>query len=228
MSREPGERGSSAAPAPVRSRPALAALALLVALTIGATVAGSLSLARSAPTDVAEPPTGAPPTAKPPVAPTDPRSVFRDPSLRALAESFLARPGVSCEQREPGVNVTESVACDFGRGRIGLFNRMLNADVIRDLRRGFVAGRLAEPGSVRSLRWRYVEGRPGTRTGIPEGQDDPGEGVRVRFVDPEGVPRLYFDQDSSGCTGYLALAEPTGDDNADLEALRSFWADPAR
>jgi hypothetical protein len=50
----------------------------------------------------------------------------------------------------------------------------------------------------------------------------------VRFVDREGVPRLYFDQDSSGCTGELALSRPTGNDLADLDALRSFWANPAR
>jgi hypothetical protein len=231
VSREPGEGGTSAVPARVGSRLAFAALALLVGLTIGATVAGSLSLSeRSSPIGSPPSPTAAPTdeSAPPTAAPADPRSVFRDPALRALAESFLARPGVSCEQREPGVNVTESVACDLGRGRIGLFNRMLTADVMRDLRRGFVEGRLAEQGSVRSLRWRYVDGRPGTRTGVPAGQDDPVEGVRVRFVDPEGVPRLYFDQDSSGCTGYLALAEPTGNDDADLETLRSFWADPAR
>jgi hypothetical protein len=49
----------------------------------------------------------------------------------------------------------------------------------------------------------------------------------VRFVGRDGVPRLYFDQDSSGCTGELTPARPTGNDRADLEELRTFWADPA-
>jgi hypothetical protein len=76
------------------------------------------------------------------------------------------------------------------------------------------------------VRWRYVPGRPETRDGIPPGQTDRGEGVRVRYVDREGVPRLYFDQDSSGCTGVIALTRPTGNSRTDLEALRTYWNDP--
>jgi hypothetical protein len=239
VDRETGERHD---PAPVRSRlhaVAVLLVALLVAGTIVATVAGTLSLTRrstatgpptpapATPTELAAPP-AVPTTAAPPAAPTDPRSAFRDPALRALAESFLAGPAVSCAQRPPATDEAESVACDLGEGRTAVFTRMVTPDVMREQRRGVVEGQEAEPGTVVSVRWRYVAGRPGTRAGVPDGQNDPGEGVRVRFVDREGVPRLYFDQDSSGCTGELALTRPTGNDLADLDALRSFWANPAR
>jgi hypothetical protein len=235
VDREPGERGD---PAPVRSRlhaVAVLLVALLVAGTIVATVAGTLSLTRrsdatgpppaatAAPTELA-----APPAATSLAAPNDPHSAFRDPALRALAESFLAGPAVSCAQRPPATDEAENVACDLGEGRAAVFTRMVTPDVMRDQRRGVVEGQAAEPGTVVSVRWRYVAGRPGTRAGVPDGQNDRGEGVRVRFVDREGVPRLYFDQDSSGCTGELALTRPTGNDLADLDALRSFWANPAR
>jgi hypothetical protein len=239
VNRDAGDRGD---PAPVRSRlhaVAVLLVALLVAGTIVATVAGTLSLTRrsaatgpptpapATPTELAAPP-AVPTTAAPPAAPTDPRSAFRDPALRALAESFLAGPAVSCAQRPPATDEAESVACDLGEGRTAVFTRMVTPDVMREQRRGVVEGQEAEPGTVVSVRWRYVAGRPGTRAGVPDGQNDPGEGVRVRFVDREGVPRLYFDQDSSGCTGELALTRPTGNDLADLDALRSFWANPAR
>jgi hypothetical protein len=223
------EGGAVDGPAPGRSRRArlaTAAAALLVTATLVITVAAALSLSgrpASAPSPTAPDATAAAPTP----APADPRTVFRDPALRALAEPFLVDPAARCEQTEPIINVAESVMCELGRGRLGLFTKVLTADAMRGLRDGFLAGQLAEPGTVRSLRWRYVEGRPGARTGIPPDENDPGEGVRVRYVDNEGVPRLYFDQDSSACIGYLALAEPTGDDEADLEALRSYWANPA-
>jgi hypothetical protein len=237
VSREPGERGASGvttarlAAALVRSRPVFAAAAILVTITIAATVAGSLSLSGPPPSATVMPTEAAAPTTDaataPATAPADPRGVFRDPALRTLAEPFLAGPGVRCEQGEPAADTAERVTCDLGGGRTGVFARMLTPDVMRDQRRGVVAGERAEPGTVLSVRWRYVEGRPGTRAGIPAGENDRGEGVRVRFIDREGVPRLYFDQDSSGCTGDLALIEPTGDDGADLEALRTFWENPA-
>jgi hypothetical protein len=219
-------------PASIRSRLAFVAAALLVTVTVVVAVLGTISLsgrsgttgsppAAPAPTEVAAPPTAT-------QAPTDPRSVFRDPALRALAESFLAGPGVSCAQREPGTDAVESVACDLGQGRTGLFTRMRSAEAMREVRQDLLTGRTAEPGTVLSVRWRYADGRSGTRAGIPPSQGDRGEGVRARFVDLEGAPRLYFDQDSSGCSGELALTEPTGDDDADLEALRAFWESPAR
>jgi hypothetical protein len=48
--------------------------------------------------------------------------------------------------------------------------------------------------------------------------------VRVRFIDAEDglTPRLYFDQDSTACLGYLATGDPT----RDLDDLRSFRATP--
>jgi hypothetical protein len=119
-------------------------------------------------------------------APADPRSAFEDPALRAFAEPYLAAPGVSCRRAEPPVDVAESVVCDLGNGRTGLFNRMLGVDEMRAVRRDFLEGRSAEPGTVRSLRWRYAEDRARVPTGIPADQSDTGEGVRVRFVDPQG------------------------------------------
>ena len=268
MSRDAGRRGASGDttaaaqldPAPVRSRwqtTAALLVALLVAVTIVASVAGTLSLSRrsgtdgsppastEAPTALAAPPVATtptetpstaapttsapemPPTAAPPAAPTDPRGAFQDPALRTLAEPFLAGPAVSCAPRDPAAGVAESVACDLGGGRTGVFSRMVDPDVMRTQRRGIVAGQGAEPGTVLSVRWRYGGGQPRNRAGIPAGQADRGEGVRVRFVDGAGAPRLYFDQDSSGCTGDLTLTQPTGNNRADLETLRVFWADPA-
>lgn len=239
--------------APVGSRPPavlVALAALLVAATIVASVVGTLSLLggpgtagpaaappeigtppASPPTAPTEPaPTAAPTaaaTAAPPAPPADPRGVFQDETLRTFAEPFLAGPAVSCQQRAPAPDATETVACDLGGGRTAVFARMTTPDAMRDQRRPVVAGRQARAGTVVSVRWRYVAGRTDTRAGIPAGQPDRGEGVRVRYVDREGVPRLYFDQDSTGCTGDLALTRPTGNNTADLEELRNFWADPS-
>jgi hypothetical protein len=154
--------------------------------------------------------------------------VFQDPALRALAEPFLAGPAASCEPRAPAPDETETVACDLGGGHTGVFSRMATPDAMRDRRQDIVLGRQAQPGTVVvSVRWRYVAGGTDTRAGIPAGQTDRSEGVRARYVDPEGVPRLYFDQDATACTGDLTLAPPTGNDRADLEELRDFWADPS-
>jgi hypothetical protein len=241
-------------PAPARSRPpavVVLLVALLVAGTIVSSVAGTLALSEgsgtpappltpvAAPPEIATPPDTAPatasteaapaavPTTAPPTPPADARSVFQDPALRTLAEPFLAGSAVSCVPRNQDADVAERVSCDLGGGRTAVFSRFINPDVMRDQRRGIVAGQDARPGTVLSVRWRYVAGRPETRAGIPPGQNDRGEGVRVRFVDREGVPRLYFDQDSSGCTGDFSLARRTGNTRADLETLRRFWADPA-
>jgi hypothetical protein len=259
VGREASERGAGGdtaaparyAPAPARSRPpavAVLLVALLVAGTIVASVAGTLSLSQGSATpgppltpvvaspEMATPPAPATasteaapapaPTAAPPTPPADARSVFQDPALRTLAEPFLAGPAVSCAPRDPDAGVAERVSCDLGGGRTAVFSRFVNPDVMREQRRGIVAGQGARPGTVLSVRWRYVAGTPETRAGIPPGQNNRGEGVRVRYVDREGVPRLYFDQDSSGCTGDFSLTRPTGNARADLETLRRFWADP--
>ncbi|TWF74370.1 hypothetical protein FHX44_11250 [Pseudonocardia hierapolitana] len=238
--------------APVGSRPPAVLVvlaALLVAGTIVASVVGTLSLLRgpavagppppaaAAPPEIATPPStpttaaaeAAPtpaPTAAPPVPPADPRVVFQDPALRTLAEPFLAGPAVSCEQRPPAPDETESVACDLGGGRAAAFSRMIAPDAMRDRRQDIVLGRQARPGTVVSVRWRYVAGGTDIRAGIPAGKGDRGEGVRARYVDREGVPRLYFDQDATACTGALTLTRPSGNGRADLEELRTFWADP--
>jgi hypothetical protein len=228
-------------------------VALLVAATVVASVVGTLSLAQgsgpapphgapAAPPELATPPAGpeadptdaatdaaptAAPTAEPPAPPTDARSVFQNEELRTLAAPFLAGSEVSCAGRAPAVGASETVSCDLGAGRTALFSRFTSPDVMRDQRRDVVAGRDAEPGTVLSVRWRYGARGEAIRDGIPPGQNARGEGVRVRFVDGQGVPRLYFDQDSCGCAGDIALTRPTGNDRADLEALREYWADPA-
>jgi hypothetical protein len=106
-----------------------------------------------------------------------------------------------------------------------LFSRMRDVEVMHALRDGYLAGAGAVPGTTRSLHWRFVPERPGTKTGIRAANPDPGEGVRVRFIDAtDGVtPRLYFDQESTACLGYLASADP----GRDLDDLRAFWAAPA-
>jgi hypothetical protein len=228
----------------------VALAALLVTGTIIASVVGAISLLRgpgapapppaavAAPPQIATPPATATttppeptptpaPTAAAPAPPADPRDVIQDPGLRTLAEPFLTGPGVSCQPRDPGPDATESVACDLGGNRTAVFSRLRTPDVLRAVRRGLVTGQNARPGTVVSVRWRYVPGRPETRDGIAPGQPtDRVEGVRVRYVDRGGVPRLYFDQDSSGCTGELALTRPSGNARTDLEALRTYWANP--
>jgi hypothetical protein len=235
-------------PVPRRRRgPVLAAVAVGVVATAGlalATLPGSALLGPTpAPTStVAGPASAATPDSDPAepapddadipfseAATTDLDAEFRDPQLRAFAEPYLQGPIVACRAgTEPQVNVAESVTCDLGNGRIGMFSKMLGVEVMRDLRAGFLAGRQAAPGTVRSLPWRYVADRPGVRTGIPVTRNDPAEGIRVRYIEVTGAPRLYFDQESCACTGFFGLSQPSGNNRVDLDALRAYWADPAR
>ncbi|WP_214408085.1 hypothetical protein [Pseudonocardia lacus] len=158
-------------------------------------------------------------------APADPRDAFVDPGLLALAEPYLSGPGAVCVGEEPAVNQQESVTCDLGNGYAALFSRMLTVDLLHDLRGSFVEGPYAVPGTVRSLRWKYRADPPGTKTGIPADSPERGEGVRVRYIDANGmVPRLYFDQDSTASSGFIVAVDP----DADLDDLRSFWAAPTR
>lgn len=252
VGRDADERGAGAAVrralAPAGSRPPAVLVvlaALLVAGTVVASVAGAYALQRGqgpagSPPAIATPPAAPPshseqaapvpaPTAQAPAPPSDPRAVFADPALRALAEPFLAGPGVSCQSRTPEDGETERVACELGAGRTAVFTRT-SPEEMRQRRQDLVAGRQARPGTVVSLRWRYDGSGTATRTGIPAGHEVRGEGVRVRYVDLEGRPRFRFDQDATGCAGDLALTRPTGDaradQEADLEELRLFWADP--
>jgi hypothetical protein len=73
------------------------------------------------------------------------------------------------------------------------------------------------------LRWKFAAGRPGVKTGIPAGDPAQGEGVRVRYIDDSGYPRLYFDQESTASSGFIGTGVPT----RDLDDVRAFWADPA-
>lgn len=162
--------------------------------------------------------------------PADPRSVIKDPGLRAFIEPFLTEPGARCTSDDaPEVNSQEKVSCVFANGNGGVFEKMLSGDVMRDLRAGFLGGTQAAPGTiVRSLRWKYVPDRPGARTGIPPTSRETGNGTRIRFVHESGMALLYFDDDTTHCIGMLGLPESTGDPQADLDVLRAYWADPGR
>jgi hypothetical protein len=204
-----------------------AVLAVLVVLLAGAGVA-VWSVRETAAAPVAAPtpvPATIAPTATVAAAPKngDPASVIQDPALRALAAPFLTGPDAYCEAGTPGINQRESVTCLLDDRRIGMFTAMLNADVMDDLRQTFLSGAVAEEGSVVSLRWRYTDSG---RIGIPAANPDRGEGTRVRYVDDQGDPRLYFDQEATAVNGFLALVEPSGDPTADLDELRAFWMDP--
>jgi hypothetical protein len=162
-------------------------------------------------------------------APADPLAAFTDPGMRALAEPFLRTPGVVCRSDVAGVNVQESVGCtNLNHGHAALFTKFLNADLMRDIRRGNLEGLLHQPSTTRSLRWRFVDPVAGTRTGIPAGSSEAGEGTRIRFVQETGDPYLYFDQDSTAVAVLMTSADRTGDTTADLDELRSYWADPNR
>lgn len=204
--------GSTSVPAGVASVPALP----------GPTTATS---ATAAPADADAP---APPASGGPDfsgnATDDPRLAFRDPGLLALAEPYLRTPGVSCVAESTVTNLQELVSCYLGGRWIGGFGKYLSVDRFRFIRAAQLEGALARPGTVRSLRWRYVSDRPGVKTGIPAGRGDLGEGVRIRLIAEDGVPFLYFDQDSTLSYGLLSSADPA----TDLDMLRAFWADPTR
>jgi hypothetical protein len=149
--------------------------------------------------------------------------------MRALAEPFLRTPGAVCEAGLTGVNIQESVGCsNLNGGHAALFTKFLNADLMRDIRRGNLQGVLHQPGTTRSLRWKFVDRAAGTRTGIPAGSSEPGEGTRVRFIEEAGDPYLYFDQDSTAVAVIITSTNRTGDTTVDLDELRSYWADPNR
>jgi hypothetical protein len=224
----------AAPPAARRRRPGRIVLAAAVlALLAGA---GAYLLLR--PAEPAPRPTGADlvgspvagpaaPAATPtPVPPADPLLAFRDPELRALAEPYLRGPGASCEAQEIDVQVRDNVDCDLGGGRVAIFTRYLSTEFMQGIRGGFLDSDDGR-GDIRSLRWRFVDRVAGTRVGIPPTSGRPGEGRRIRFVQ-DGLPLLWFDQDATACVALLGLNPPSGDAAADLDALRSFWADPNR
>ncbi|GLZ41980.1 hypothetical protein [Actinokineospora sp. NBRC 105648] len=153
---------------------------------------------------------------------TTPRAAFTDPALLKVAEPYLDRAGVKCEVADPQVGVQESVLCDLGSGIAASFRKLLDPQQLDALRGVLINDNpSALPGSVRSLRWEYVPGKPGIRTGIPVGTPRKGDGARVRFLDPEHqLSRLYFDEDA---TGVAVLMQATTDDQ---QVLRAFWADP--
>ena len=160
-------------------------------------------------------------------ASANPRDAFTDPALLAMAEPYISRPGVTCAaDPTPQISMSEHVACDLGRGYLGFFQTMVTQDNVVAIRDGYIdaEGPQAVAGTVRSLRWKSVPGRPGVKTGIRAGSPDRGEGTRVRFLDHDGYKWLYFDVDGGLQYALLATPEPA----YDLDDLRAFWADPGR
>jgi hypothetical protein len=216
-----------------RRRPALVAVAVVAALVLGAVLYWQVG---AGPTGVRERPTPAP--APPPSAvveasgpfaggPANPRDAFTDPRLLAMAEPYLGRPGVRCEREpEPQIGMSEQVSCDLGGNYLGYFQSMFTADRVRAIRSAYQRAEGGQPvaETVRSLRWRSVPGRPRAKAGIPGGSRDPGDGIRVRFLDPDGYKWLYFDVDRG--LQYALLATP--DPAHSAEDLRAFWAEPGR
>ncbi|WP_181776544.1 hypothetical protein [Amycolatopsis pittospori] len=173
---------------------------------------------------------GSAPAAEPSATPTsvpaptsaNPGAAFKDPDLLAAAKPYLDHPDVRCEPAKSIVSVRESVTCELGSGVIASFRVLFfpkQLDKLRTVLQTDNDG--ARPGSIRTLRWEYVQGQPGVRAGIPVGTQRPGNGTRIRFLEPEnGYARLYFDEDATGVAVYMQAS--TGDQ----QVLRKFWADP--
>lgn len=152
----------------------------------------------------------------------DPGLAFSDVALRTLAEPYLLGPDPVCAPSALAAGERERVVCDLGNGWVGLFVRMVDVDALRALRDGFVQGNGAQPGSTSTARWDFVPGPPGAKDGLEISDPAQGQGVRVRFVDERGTPRLYFDQDATLALSFLASVDPARDG----DALRDYWATP--
>lgn len=155
----------------------------------------------------------------------NPREVFQSPELLRLAEPYLRSGGVQCREAETPLGVEDAVACSFDdSGMVGFFYRYLGPEGLANSRRGLLSGEVtAVAGTVRQLPWRFVDRQAGTKAGIPVGTSAPAEGMRVRFQSvATDRPTLYFDQESTLCSGlFTALT-------ADRTRVRDFWADPER
>lgn len=144
-----------------------------------------------------------------------------------MAEPYINRPGVHCEREpEPRIGHREQVSCDLGDRYLGFFQSMVTPAGVRAVRDGDLRaeGGQALAGTVRSLRWKPAAGRRGVKIGIPADGRDRGDGVRVRFLDPDGGKWLHFDVDGGHQYALLATLDP----GRTPEDLRRFWADPDR
>ncbi len=155
-------------------------------------------------------------------APADASAVFEDADLLAAAKPYLDHPGVRCESAKSIVSVRETVNCELGSGIIASFRVLFFPKQLDKLRKVLQTDNDgARPGSIRTLRWEYVQGQPGIRAGIPVGTPRDGHGTRIRFLEPEnGYARLYFDEDATGVAVYMQASTD------DQQVLREFWADP--
>ncbi|WP_125789559.1 hypothetical protein [Amycolatopsis sp. WAC 01375] len=154
--------------------------------------------------------------------PEEAAAVFKDPDLLAAAKPYLDHPDVRCEAAKSIVSVRETVNCELGSGIIASFRVLFFPKQLTALRTVLQTDNDgARPGSIRTLRWEYVPGRPGIRAGIPVGTPRTGDGTRIRFLEPEnGYARLYFDEDATGVAVYMQASTD------DQQVLRKFWADP--
>jgi hypothetical protein len=153
-------------------------------------------------------------------APSDPRLAFSDLGLRTLAEPYLLGADPVCAPSALAADEQERVVCDLGNGWVGLFVRVTDADALYALRDGFERGTGALPGTTTATNWDFVAG--GVKDGLEISDPNPGQGVRVRYTDERGTPRLYFDQEATLALSFLANVDPARDG----EALLAYWADP--
>lgn len=158
-------------------------------------------------------------------APDDPRQAFADPALLAFAEPYLVHPGTVCASTgQPHVDVRDAVSCDLGRGWTATFSSMRTPRLVLEVRQSYLRAEVTPmPGTVRSVRWKPVPGRPGVKAGIPPDEQERGEGTRIRYRDRTGSDELYFDEERTGMWATIVAA-----DRQPRDALRDFWADPGR
>jgi hypothetical protein len=151
----------------------------------------------------------------------DPRRAFRNPQLLALASPYLTERGADCLAQDPSPYFSEIILCYLGNGRIGVFRKAVDTDVMLRARAGFATDAWGEAraGTIRSTRWMFVAGRPQRKTDVPGAGK--GEGERIRWVTTRGFRDLYFDQDSTACSGMFTVRS-SAPESAD--PLRGYWA----
>jgi hypothetical protein len=151
----------------------------------------------------------------------DPRAVFTDSKLLAVARPYLDRDGVRCKAAEPKTGERESVSCTLESGAyLAVFKRLLGRQQLKELRNTWLKRNTTNvrPGTISVLRWEYVPGRTRVRREIPSTTKARGDGTRIRWLDARGRPHLYFDEDATGVAVLLSAM------TRDRQLLREFWA----
>jgi hypothetical protein len=121
--------------------------------------------------------------------------------------------------QDPSSYFSEIVLCYLGGGRVALFRKAVDNNVLRQARSAFATNAWgdARTGTIRSTRWASVPGQPQLKTDIA----GTGEGARIRWVTTRGYRDLYFDQDSTACSGLMTVRS-SAPDSAD--PLHDYWA----